>query len=245
MRIEEEENLIDLLVGSKAPLESESQHENKIDVIPIIVGIRRLEKTTLAQMLYHDDIVKDHFDLQTWVCVSDDDRDFDVKTVIHQIFNAVSVGDTRVDQNSSLKELLTLLKQILYEKRFLLVLDDIWNEESLKWKLLRGRLESARNIIATIVGTNPPILLRGLPHKECWKLFVKCAFQEEKEVEKYPRLKGTREAIIEKCKGVPLAITTLGCLLRSKQCDEHEWKKSGIVNNSILCNIIGSIGCLI
>ncbi|MED6152647.1 hypothetical protein PIB30_094035 [Stylosanthes scabra] len=224
----------------QAPPESVSQHDNKIDVIPL-VGIGGLGKTTLAQMVYHDDSVKNHFNLQMWVCVSDDDRDFEVKRVIHQIVNVASVGDTRVDQNPSLEELLTLLKQILYEKRFLLVLDDIWNEESWKWELLRGHLESAcsdmnskgskiivttrRKTVASIVGTKPPILLRGLPHKECWELFVKCAFREAKEAEEYPWLKGIGKVIIEKCKRVPLAITTLGCLLRSKQCDKHEWEK--------------------
>ncbi|MED6174074.1 hypothetical protein PIB30_065400 [Stylosanthes scabra] len=35
-RIEEKQNLINLLVGSQAPPESESQHGNKIDVIPIV-----------------------------------------------------------------------------------------------------------------------------------------------------------------------------------------------------------------
>ncbi|MED6174075.1 hypothetical protein PIB30_065401 [Stylosanthes scabra] len=176
------------------------------------------------------------------VCVSDDDRDFEVKRVIYQIVKAVSPGDTRVNQNSSLDQLLSLLKQILHEARFLLVLDDIWNEDPMKWDALRGHLESAcssdmnskgskiivttpRNTVASIVGTKPPILLRGLPYKECWELFVKCAFQEQKEAEQYPRLREIGKAILEKCTGVPLAITTLGCLLRSKQCGEHEWKK--------------------
>ncbi|MED6139092.1 hypothetical protein PIB30_080623 [Stylosanthes scabra] len=182
-RIEEKQNLIDLMVRSETPSESESHQGNNIDVIPIF-GIGGLGKTTLAQMAYSDALVKNHFDMQMWVFVSDDGGDFDVRRLIYQIVKAASAGYTRVDQTSSLDQLLSSLKEILHEKRFLLVLDDIWNEESMKWEVLRGG-----------------------------------------EVEQYSRLKKIGEAILKKCKGVPLAITTLGCLLKSKPCDEYEWKQ--------------------
>ncbi|XP_020972450.1 disease resistance protein RGA2-like [Arachis ipaensis] len=226
-RLEEKEEIIKSLMTQKS-------EANSIDVISI-VGIGGLGKTTLAQMVYNDISVNEHFDPLIWVCVSDD---FDVKKLIQRIIHVASKGENFVDANSSLEYMISLLKRTLCGKKFLLVLDDVWNEIHSKWNELRNHLlgvggDKGSKIIVTtrsrnvvdIVGSNLVIKLEGLPENECWRLFTKCAFQEEKEEEKYPRLKQIGEQIVKKCKGVPLAITTLGCLLRSKSHDENEWRK--------------------
>ncbi|XLS46764.1 hypothetical protein HN51_021122, partial [Arachis hypogaea] len=226
-RLEEKEEIINSLMTQK--LEA-----NSIDVISI-VGIGGLGKTTLAQMVYNDTQVKANFDTLMWVCVSDD---FDVKKLIQKIIHAASKRENVVDANSSLEYMISLLNQNLHGKKFLLVLDDVWNENHNKWDELRTHLleaagdKNSKIIVTTrsqkvvdIVGSNLVMKLEGLPENECWRVFVKCAFQEEKEEEKYPRLKQIGEQIVKKCKGVPLAITTLGCLLRSKFHDENEWRK--------------------
>nr|XP_025638711.1 putative disease resistance protein RGA4 isoform X1 [Arachis hypogaea] len=226
-RHEEKEEIINLLMNQKS-------EANGIDVISV-VGIGGLGKTTLAQMAYNDTQVKANFDPLMWVCVS---NDFDVKKLIQRIIHAASKRENVVDANSSLEYMISLLNQNLHGKRFLLVLDDVWNENHSKWDELRNHLLEAggdkgskiivttrSQIVVDIVGSNLSKKLEGLPENECWRLFVKCAFQEEKEEEKYPRLKQIGEQIVEKCKGVPLAITTLGCLLGSKSHDENEWRK--------------------
>ncbi|XP_057742213.1 putative disease resistance protein RGA4 [Arachis stenosperma] len=215
-------------------LMTQKSEANSIDVISI-VGIGGLGKTTLAQMVYNDTRVKANFDTLMWVCVSDD---FDVKKLIQKIIHAASKTENVVDSNSSLEYMISLLNQNLHGERFLLVLDDVWNENHSKWDELRNHLleaggDKGSKIIVTtrsekvadIAGRNLVMKLKELPKNECWWLFTKCAFQEEKEEEKYPRLKQIGEQIVEKCKGVPLAIITLGCLLKSKFHDENEWRK--------------------
>ncbi|XLS80485.1 hypothetical protein HN51_046316 [Arachis hypogaea] len=226
-RLEEKEEIINSLMTQKS-------QANGIDVISV-VGIGGLGKTTLAQMVYNDTRVNEHFDPLIWVCVSDD---FDVKKLIRRIIHAASKRENVVDANSSLEYMISLLNEMLHGKKFLLVLDDVWNENHSKWDELRNHLleaggDKGSKIIVTtrsqkvadIVGGILSMKLKELPENECWRLFAKCAFQEEKDEEKYPRLKQMGEQIVKKCKGVPLAITTLGCLLRSKCHDENEWRR--------------------
>ncbi|XP_035543119.1 putative disease resistance protein RGA3 [Juglans regia] len=63
---------------------------------------------------------------------------------------------------------------------------------------------------------------KGLSKEESLSLFVKCAFKEGED-KLYPNLLPIADEIVKKCKGVPLALKSLGGLLYSK-VDESEWE---------------------
>ncbi|OMO55323.1 Disease resistance protein [Corchorus olitorius] len=67
-----------------------------------------------------------------------------------------------------------------------------------------------------------PYELKGLPHEDCLALFTKWAFNDGEE-KRYPNLMRIGEEIVRKCKGIPLAVRTLGSLLFLRT-DESEWK---------------------
>jgi hypothetical protein len=221
-RDDDKENIIHLLMGPDADADI-----NAINVIPI-VGIGGLGKTTIAKLVYDDERVANHFNLRIWVCVS---MDFDVPKLIGEILKELGVViDERL---STLNTLQNNLRQKLNNKKFLLVLDDVWNEDRSKWIELKGLLSGgsveSRIVVTTrsrsvvsIVKTGPIYTLKGLSHDDCLSLFMKWAFVEGED-KQYPNLLKIGNEIVEKCKGVPLAIRTLGNLLFSK-VDERKWK---------------------
>ncbi|XP_068308518.1 disease resistance protein RGA2-like [Pyrus communis] len=199
-----------------------------VSVIPI-VGLGGLGKTTLAQSVYNDQRVVGSFDLRMWQHVS---VDFDVTRLTKEILG--STLGTKISEGLSLDQLQAQLRDALKDKKFLLVLDDVWNEDRIKWSKLRDLLiegakagtkilVTTRNIsVASIMGTVESINLDVLSFENCLTLFVKCAFKEGQE-RQHPSLYEMGKDIVRKCGGVPLAVKTLGSQLYSKT-DERQWK---------------------
>ncbi|KHG26964.1 Putative disease resistance RGA3 [Gossypium arboreum] len=100
-------------------------------------------KTTLAQLVYNDPSIKESFDHKSWVCVADD---FDAVNITQTILRSLD-ADSR-DEND-LNLLQVKLKEKLSGKRFLLVLDDIWNESYSDWTILRAPFAAGTKIIVT------------------------------------------------------------------------------------------------
>ncbi|XP_073143070.1 putative disease resistance protein RGA4 [Henckelia pumila] len=218
-RDEEKEEIVDILVNQMQDCE-------QLSVLPII-GVGGLGKTTLARMVFNDTKVEEHFDLKIWVCVSDD---FDLKTLIKAMIESATCKGTCSDL-TSLDALQCRLRELLNPKRFLLVLDDVWNDDQEKWCKLKNAVAfgskgstvvvtTRLKKVADIMGTLPAHHLSGLSDENCWLLFKDRAFGQEKE--EHPNLEPIGKKIVKKCGGVPLAAKALGGLLRFKRT-EKEW----------------------
>ncbi|XP_059445314.1 putative disease resistance RPP13-like protein 1 [Corylus avellana] len=218
-RHEDEEAIINSLFSNEAS-------GSEIGVI-VIVGMGGIGKTTLAQLVYNDNRVKEHFDLKAWVCVSDP---FDVFMVMKTIIEEIGLS-TNAD-STNLNHLQINLKKMLTGKRFLFVLDDVWDKNNAKWEVLSNALKSgiqgSRVIVTTrdqdvarVVHASATHCITELPKEDCWSLFVKYAFHDG-HPDAYPKLEAIGRQIVEKCKGLPLAIKAIGSLLWSK-LDVDEW----------------------
>ncbi|XP_038978255.1 putative disease resistance protein RGA4 isoform X2 [Phoenix dactylifera] len=200
-----------------------------LGVLPI-VGIGGVGKTALAQLIYNDERVARHFELRMWVYVSDN---FDVKRISKEL--AYDSVHDRIPDDISLDGILGKVRDATRNKRFLLVLDDVWDETGSKWRELRSVLTSGAKgsmvlvttqspVVAEVMGTMDPIELKSLQEDDYWILFEHCAFGEKiLEEEQREKLQTIGRKISEKLHGLPLAGKVLGSLLNSK-LDEDYWK---------------------
>jgi len=232
-RDNEREEIIKLLMQPHP--HGDGDGDNSLCVIPI-VGIGGLGKTTLAKLVFNDKRMDQLFQLKMWACVSDD---FDIRQIIIKIINSayasaptVALAHQENINHFDIEQLQSRLRHKLYGQKFLLVLDDIWNEDCAKWIKLKDLLKGCAigsklimttrsNSIASMMGTFPSYVLEGLSPNNCLSLFVKWAFKDGEE-EKYPNLVDIGKEIVKKCKGVPLAVRTLGSSLFSK-FDLNKW----------------------
>ncbi|GAU47642.1 hypothetical protein TSUD_238610 [Trifolium subterraneum] len=216
-RDEDRDKIVDIFVGDASSFED-------LTVYPI-VGLGGLGKTTLAQLIFNHDRIVNHFELRIWVCVSED---FSLKRMIKSIIESNS-GQATADLE--LEPLQRRLVDLLQRKRYLLVLDDVWDDEQGNWKRLKSILacggKGASILVTTrlpkvaaIMGTTPSHDLSMLCDTDCWKMFKERAFgtNEDEQTE----LVVIGKKIVKKCGGVPLAAIALGSLLRFKR-EENEW----------------------
>ncbi|KAL9255018.1 Disease resistance protein RGA2-like protein [Drosera capensis] len=199
--------------------------EEKVSVV-CLVGMGGLGKTALAQDVYNDEAVRNEFHVRLWVCVSEE---FDIKVIIEKILKSETNASP---DNQDLDQLQSKLREVVCNKKYLLVLDDMWNESREEWLKLRRLLvgcDKGSRILVTTRSHNvadimtdgiPRYDLKGLSAEKSWSLFEKLAFKHGQE-QQSPSLVKIGKEIVEKCRNVPLAIRALASYLYGRE--EEAW----------------------
>ncbi|XP_044359748.1 putative disease resistance protein RGA3 isoform X2 [Triticum aestivum] len=218
----------------------ESAAEKNLSVLAII-GYGGIGKTTLANVVFNDSAVSNHFDARLWVYVS---GYFDQAKIMHRMLESLT-GDDRHENIKGLKELQGTLESALKSKRVLLVLDDMWEDrQQQKWDELLTPLLSSdvpgnkilvttrKPSVAKLIKATDQISLNGINEDDFWDFFKECAFGDENyKVE--PRLKKIGKDILVQLKGNPLAAKSVAKLLRKNHTvdfwrrilKDSEWKQ--------------------
>nr|ACJ22815.1 NBS-LRR type putative disease resistance protein CNL-B18 [Phaseolus vulgaris]ACZ74714.1 CNL-B18 [Phaseolus vulgaris] len=207
-------------------LTSETDNPNQPSILSI-VGMGGLGKTTLAQHVYNDPKIEDaKFDIKAWVCVSDH---FHVLTVTRTILEEIT---NQKDDSGNLQMVHKKLKEKLSGNKFFLVLDDVWNKKREEWEAVRTPLSYGAPGSKILVTTREEKVasnmsskvhrLKQLRKEECWNVFENHALKDG-DLELNDELKEIGRRIVDRCKGLPLALKTIGCLLRTKS-SISDWK---------------------
>ncbi|KAL5556219.1 hypothetical protein UlMin_038455 [Ulmus minor] len=196
-------------------------------VIPI-VGMGGIGKTTLAQAVFNNNEVKELFELKAWVCVSEE---FDVCKVTKTILEEI---DSRPCDIKDLNSLQVRLVEKLRGKKFLIVLDDVWHENSSDWDLMsrpfQNGAQGSKIIVTTrsdkvaeIMRSASTYSLKILSDEDCLRLFAWHALECE-DFAAHSDLEKIGREIVKKCKGLPLAAKALGGVLWSTK-DVLQWER--------------------
>ncbi|KRH65421.1 hypothetical protein GLYMA_03G034800v4 [Glycine max] len=215
-------------------LSEDNSDGSEVSVVPI-VGMGGVGKTTLAQLVYNDENLEEIFDFKAWVCVS---QEFDILKVTKAIIEAVTEKPCNLnDLNLLHLELMDKLK----DKKFLIVLDDVWTEDYVDWSLLKKPfnrgirrskilLTTRSEKTASIVQTVHTYHLNQLSNEDCWSVFANHACFSSESNENRTTLEKIGKEIVKKCNGLPLAAQSLGGMLRRKH-DIGDWYN--ILNSDI------------
>nr|UBY06851.1 NBS-LRR disease resistance protein [Dasypyrum villosum] len=197
-----------------------------------IVGVGGLGKTTLTKAVFEK--IKAQFDCAAFVPVGQ-------KPDIRKIFKDLLYGLDREkfkDIHNTAKDEKLLMEEIsefLVDKRYLVVIDDIWEEgiwRFINCALCKNKLHSrvittTRNVSVSeaCLSSSDDMIhkMKPLSDEDSQILFHRRIFQSE---EKCPEdLQAVSREILKKCGGVPLAIITIASLLVSNQRikQKEEW----------------------
>ncbi|XP_011016469.1 PREDICTED: disease resistance protein RGA2-like [Populus euphratica] len=213
--------IINLLISSCS--------QQVLSVIPI-VGMAGLGKTTVAKMVHREVIDRKLFDVTFWICVSDS---FDDKRILREMLLTLDENTSGITEMDAI---MTHLREELETKTFLLVLDDVWNEEHGEWEILRDCLLkiSGNNRNVVVVNTRSRLTasimesqstacsheLKQLSNNEYWSIISEIVSRNGESIPS--ELEAIGIDIAKKCGGVPLAARFFGTILLYEK-DKDKW----------------------
>uniref|UniRef100_A0A8R7QX65 Disease resistance protein RPM1 n=2 Tax=Triticum urartu TaxID=4572 RepID=A0A8R7QX65_TRIUA len=212
-------------------LEDESRSTKDRKVLSI-VGFGGLGKTTLAKEVYRK--IQGEFHCHAFVSVSQKPN---VKKIMKDLIPRVPCKEDFKEgiETWDEAECIAKLKELLQDKRYLIVIDDIWSTSA--WDAIKYAFpenEFSSRIIATtrVVdvarscshgGNGRMYEMEALNDLHSKRLFFKRIFGSECCCP--DMLKQVSNKILKKCGGLPLAIISIASLLANRPLVKDEWER--------------------
>ncbi|CDP21291.1 unnamed protein product [Coffea canephora] len=213
-----------------------SPSEKVVSVLPIN-GMGGLGKTTLAKSIYNNHQIDGHFQKKIWVCVSE-------KVPRVELFKLIlgQLNDKK-DEVGDRQNIVQEVGKELGKLRYLLVLDDVWDDSQTLW-------DDFFNTLTGLNPINPPkgswclittrlhlVAHKGyplgrLPGDHCWSI-LKGKVVDGEEVPN--ELDAIKDRAIQICNGLPLGSLSDDMLTKLKNL--HVLKLSGVQNQNLPISI--------
>ncbi|CAI9111989.1 OLC1v1012345C2 [Oldenlandia corymbosa var. corymbosa] len=220
------ERVVGLDDEAKIIIDRLTRGTKQLDVVSI-VGMAGLGKTSLAKKVYHHSHISHHFQVRSWVTVS---QEYNTKSLLIGILSGLDQDSTEEYINMREDDLAERLRKRLKGIRYLIILDDIWDTQV--WNSLtmsfpdddkgsRILLTSRQETIGLEINPHSePHRLRALNDDESWELFRKkmCFDQSCPSEEVIARAK----TIAKSCKGLPLMILIVAGFLANTEPSKWE-----------------------
>ncbi|KAL6845689.1 hypothetical protein ACP4OV_024512 [Aristida adscensionis] len=192
-----------------------------------IVGPGGLGKTTLVNQVYQE--LRGQFQCNAFVSVS---RDPDITKVLRIILSEVSREPYGSTEAGDIQQLIGRISTFLENKRYLIVVDDVWSAEA--WKIIRciflKSSDGSKVIMTTRINEvakaccssdgDRVYTLKPLNEMDSRQLFHNRIFGSG---ECPSHLHSVSAKILRKCGGLPLAIIAISSLLANKAPTADQW----------------------
>ncbi|CAL4890794.1 unnamed protein product [Urochloa decumbens] len=221
------------LVGIENPKEElismlMDERREKLSVVSI-VGLGGLGKTTLARKVYHE--VGEQFNCKAFVSVS---QTPDISRLLHALLSQLGLPPPSCARE--LTDLIDYLREYLLTKRYLIVVDDLWDVPT--WNIIKCVFPENGKPCRVIVTTRQRDVavscssddqgvhsMRPLNDQDSRKLFNNRIFGPDSEDACPPQFIDVSCEILKKCRGLPLAIITVASILACQRTRlKEEWE---------------------
>ncbi|KAL6644223.1 hypothetical protein ACP70R_015831 [Stipagrostis hirtigluma subsp. patula] len=202
--------------------------ENRGLTVVSIVGPGGAGKSTMAKKVYNLVAAKEHFQVATWIIVS---QSFEPRDLLKEIVRcAMGAQQPEGLEKKVDHEVKKLLHDFLLSKRYLIVLDDVWS--TIAWDIIRDAFPNTKNGSRVVLTTRNEAVARYpnarkqiykpklLDREESTRLLLSRALPEymldgsnNSHVavrQNLDKLKELGEDLALKCNGLPLALVVLG-----------------------------------
>ncbi|KAK4433001.1 putative late blight resistance proteinR1B-16 [Sesamum alatum] len=193
-----------------------------------IKGMAGIGKTALARQIYEHPSISSIFECRVWVRIGTKYR---LKEIMLEILAKLNLENIDEIYEKGHEELGRYVSGSLQDRRYLIVVDDIWSPEA--WNEIeslfpdnklgsRILLTTRIDYVATYT-SHHSITKRFLKKEESWHLLRGTVFAEEDSCP--PQLEEVGKKIAEKCEGLPLAIIGVGKHLSEAEKLLEYWNK--------------------